>query len=70
MPLNLFSLPLPVCSVKQCGMVEKASLLKSYRPESAEKAMAPHSNTLAWKIPWTEEPGKLQSTGSLRVGHD
>ena len=35
-----------------------------------EKAMAPHSSTLAWKIPWTEEPGKLQSMGSLRVGHD
>ena len=30
--------------------------------------MAPHSSTLAWKIPWTEEPGRLQSTGSLRVG--
>ena len=35
-----------------------------------EKAMAPHSRTLAWKILWTEEPGRLQSTGSLRVGHD
>ena len=35
-----------------------------------EKAMAPHSNTLAWKIPWTEEPGRLQSMGSLRVGHN
>ena len=35
-----------------------------------EKAMAPHSSTLAWKIPWTEEPGGLQSTGSPRVGHD
>ena len=34
------------------------------------KAMAPHSSTLAWKIPWKEEPGKLQSMGSLRVGHD
>ena len=33
-----------------------------------EKAMAPHSNTLAWKIPWMEEPGGLQSMGSLRVG--
>ena len=33
-----------------------------------EKAMAPHSSTLAWKIPWTEEPGRLQSMGSLRVG--
>ena len=35
-----------------------------------EKAMGPHSSTLAWKIPWMEEPGGLQSTGSLRVGHD
>ena len=35
-----------------------------------KKAMAPHSSTLAWKIPWMEEPGRLQSMGSLRVGHD
>ena len=35
-----------------------------------EKAMATHSITLAWKIPWTEEPGRLQSMGLLRVGHD
>ena len=35
-----------------------------------EKAMAPHSSTLAWQIPWTEEPGGLQSMRSLRVGHD
>ena len=34
------------------------------------KAMAPHSSTLAWKIPWTEEPGGLQSMGSQRVRHD
>ena len=33
-------------------------------------AMVTHSSTLAWKIPWTEEPGRLQSMGSLRVGHD
>ena len=32
--------------------------------------MAPHSSTLAWKISWTEEPGRLHSMGSLRVGHD
>ena len=36
----------------------------------AEKATAPHSSTLAWKTPWAEEPGGLQSMGSLRVGHD
>ena len=35
-----------------------------------EKAMAPHSSTLPWKIPWMEEPGRLQSMGSLRVRHD
>ena len=35
-----------------------------------EKAMAPLSSTLAWKIPWTEEPGSLQSMGSLQVGYD
>ena len=35
-----------------------------------EKEMATHSSTLAWKIPWTEEPGRLQSMGSRRVGHD
>ena len=37
---------------------------------ATEKAMAPHSSTLTWKIPWTEEPGRLQSMGSLRVRHD
>ena len=35
-----------------------------------EKAMAPHCSTLAWKIPWAEEPGRLQSMGLRRVGHD
>ena len=35
-----------------------------------EKEMAPHSSILAWRIPWMEEPGRLQSMGSQRVGHD
>ena len=39
-------------------------------PLECEKAMASHSSTLAWEIRWTEEPGRLQSMGSLRVGHD
>ena len=38
--------------------------------DALEKAMVTHSGTLAWKIPWTEEPGGLQSMGSLRVGYD
>ena len=46
------------------------ALISSILGGGSEKAMAPHSSTLAWKIPWTEEPGGLQSMGSLRVGHD
>ena len=46
------------------GVVYTSLILKM------EKAMAPHSSTLVWKIPWTEEPGGLQSMGSLGVGHD
>jgi len=38
--------------------------------EIKEELKAPHSSTLAWKIPWVEEPGRLQSMGSLRVRHD
>ena len=43
------------------------SLQSSYK---VEKTMAPHSRTLAWKIPWMEEPGRLQSMGLLGLGHD
>ena len=42
----------------------------TFRFHALEKAMSPHSSTLAWKIPWMEEPGRLQSMGLLRVGHD
>ena len=45
-------------------------VLASLQKSEVEKAMAPHSSTLAWKIPWMEEPGGLQSMGSLRVGHN
>ena len=40
------------------------------REDPLEKEMAPHSSTLAWKIPWMEEPDMLQSVGLQRVGHD
>ena len=40
------------------------------REDPLEKEMATHSSTLAWKIPWTEEPGRLQSMGSQRVGYN
>ena len=51
-------------------LVASGSLLSVSGLCVSEKAMAPHSSTLAWKIPWTEGPGGLQSTGSLGVGHD
>ena len=47
---------------------DPGSILGSEDP--LEKEMATHSSILAWRIPWTEEPGRLQSTGSQRVGHD
>jgi len=40
------------------------------REDTLEKEMATHSSTVAWKIPWMEEPGRLQSVGSQRVGHN
>ena len=46
------------------------SVILNTSKNTLEKAMAPHSSTLAWKIPWMEEPGRLQSMGSLRVGHN
>ena len=46
-----------------------AHISLSLGPEM-EKVMATHSSTLAWKIPWAEDPGWLQSMGSLRLGHD
>ena len=49
-------------------IVCRLSLVEERR--GLEKAMVPHSSNLAWKIPWSEEPGRLQSMGSLRVGHD
>ena len=52
------------CKIQPYPQASKAGELLS------PVVMAPHSGTLAWKIPWTQEPGRLQSMGSLRVGHD
>ena len=51
-------------------LLDQGSLFENPCSKAAEKAMAPHSSTLAWKLPWMEEPGGLQSMGSLKVGHD
>ena len=55
-----------------CWIIKKAREFQKniYFYLIVEKAMAPHSSTLAWKIPWMEEPGRLQSMGSQRVRHD
>ena len=53
--------------LRKVRKLEKKSLKLA---EVSEKAMAPHSSTLAWEIPWTDEPGRLQSMGSLRIRHD
>jgi len=49
---------------------ELISLKCPYYPKILEKGMAIHSSTLAWRIPWTEGPGRPQSMGSQRIGHD
>ena len=50
--------------------MQETQVLSLGQEDPLEKKRATHSSTLAWKIPWTEEPGRLQSMGSLRVGHD
>ena len=52
------------------GFFRRSQCHAMLQADQLEKAMATHSSTLAWKIPWTEEPGGLQSMGSLRVRHD
>ena len=57
-------------SVKQEPPKKQRMTITLCYSRSSEKAMAPHSSTLAWKIPWAEEPGRLQPIRSLRVGHN
>ena len=60
-----------VISWQAFKMVQKKDKIQSLGLEDPlEKEMATHSSILAWRIPWTEEPGGLQSMGSKRVGHD
>ena len=57
-------------TVKRLPTVRETQVRSLGQEDLLEKAMAPHSSTLAWKIPWMEDPGRLQSMGSQRVGHD
>ena len=56
--------------LKRLLVVRETRVWSLGQEDPLEKAMAPHSRTLAWKIPWMEEPGGLQSTGSQRLRHD
>ena len=57
-------------TVKRLSAMRETRVQSLGREDPLEKEMATHSSILAWRIPWTEEPGRLQSTGSQRVGHD
>ena len=57
-------------TVKRLSTMRETWVQSLGREDPLEKEMAIHSSTLAWKIPWTEEPGRLQSMGSQRVPHD
>ena len=57
-------------NINNLRYADDTSLIAESEEELREKTMAPHSSILAWKIPWMEEPGRLQSMGLLRVGHD
>ena len=56
--------------VKNLSAMQETWVQSLGREDPLEKGMATHASILAWKIPWTEEPGGLQSMGSQRVGHD
>ena len=57
-------------TVKHLPTMRETRLRSLGWEDPLEKEMATHFSTLAWKMPWTKEPGTLQSTGSQRVGHD
>ena len=57
-------------TVKRLPTMRETRVQSLGREDPLKKEIATHSSTLAWKIPWTEEPGRLQSMGSQRIGHD
>ena len=63
-------MPMVAQMVKHLPTTREIQVQSLGQEDPLEKEMATHSSTLAWRIPWTEEHGKLQSMGSQRVGHD
>ena len=69
-PFQYYWASLMVHLVKNPSAMRETRVRSLGWEDPLEKEMAIHSSTIAWKIPWTEEPGRLQSMGSQRVGHD
>ena len=68
--INLVRASLVAQRVKNLPATQEIPVHSLGWEDPLEMEMATHSSTLAWRIPWTEEPGRLQSTGLQRVGHD
>ena len=68
--ISLKGLPLVAQTVKNVPTMQETWVQSLGQEDPLKKEMATHSSILAWRIPWTEEPGGLQSMGSQRVGHD
>ena len=68
--LTIWRAPLVAQRVKRLPAMRETWVRSLGWEDPLEKEMATHSSTLAWKIPWTEKPGRLHSMGSQRVGHD
>ena len=68
---NTLCISIPGSSaVKNLPPMQETQVRSLGQEDSLEEGMATHSSILAWRIPWTEEPGRLQSRGSQRVRHD
>ena len=65
-----FKASLVAQTIKNLPAMQKTQIRSLGQEDPLEKGMATHSSILAWEIPWTEEPGGLQSMGLQRVGHD
>ena len=68
--LTILRASLVAQTVKRLPPIWETQVRSLGQEDPLEKEMATHSSTFAWKIPWTEEPDRLQSMGSQRVGHD
>ena len=70
LPVSLHLASLVTQAVETLSAMQETKVQSLGREDPSEEGMATHSSTLAWRIPWIEDPGRLQPMGSQRVGHD